>query len=248
MRSELLASEKKKTALPLDPRTKLALLITIALFVLSGGIGTASRQFAPVLAAVPWILLLAEKAWNGSAVYLILYGGSYLLQLLVIPHLSGVPGFLAVAVSGFFMRFAPGIMMGYITFKTTTVSEFVAAMKKLHLPEQIIIPMSVIFRFFPTVAEEYHAIGDAMKMRGIRFGGAGMGAMLEYRLVPVIMCSVKIGEELNAAALTRGLGGPVKRTNICETGFHVQDIFFLFLCAVAFAIPVVLSICGQAGL
>lgn len=53
--------------------------------------------------------------------------------------------------------------MGYITVRTTTVSEFVASMKKLHLPEQIIIPMSVIFRFFPTVVEEYNAIGDAMK-------------------------------------------------------------------------------------
>ena len=66
--------------------------------------------------------------------------------------------------------------------------------------------------FSYTVVEEYNAIGDAMKMRGIRFGGGKASAMLEYRLVPVIMCSVKIGEELNAAALTRGLGGPVKRT------------------------------------
>lgn len=65
-----------------------------------------------------------------------------------------------------FNEVCSGIMMGYITVKTTTVSEFVAAMKKLHLPEQIIIPMSVIFRFFPTVVEEYNAIGDAMKMRG----------------------------------------------------------------------------------
>ena len=106
---------------------------------------------------------------------------------------------------------------------------------QLHLPEQIIIPMSVIFRFFPTVVEEYNAIGDAMKMRGIRFGGGKASAMLEYRLVPVIMCSVKIGEELNAAALTRGLGGPVKRTNICEIGFHVQDVIFLLICLGAFA-------------
>ena len=98
---------------------------------------------------------------------------------------------------------------------------------------------------FPTVVEEYNAIGDAMKMRGIRFGGGKASAMLEYRLVPVIMCSVKIGEELNAAALTRGLGGPVKRTNICEIGFHVQDVFFLLLCVVAFAIPIVTMITGR---
>ena len=157
------------------------------------------------------------------------------MQLWALPHLSGLPNFLVVAICGFFMRFVPGIMMGYITVRTTTVSEFVAAMKKLLLPEQLIIPMSVKFRIFPTVVEEYNAIGDAMKMRGIRFGGGKASAMLEYRLVPVIMCSVKIGEELNAAALTRGLGGPVKRTNICEIGFHVQDVIFLLICLGAFA-------------
>ena len=182
MRQELLASQKSGRGILLDPRTKLALLITISVFVLSGGIGVTSRQFAPVLSAVPLILMLTEGAWKGSCIYFALYGGSYLLQILSLPYLSGLPSFFVAAVCGFLMRFVPGIMMGYITVKTTTVSEFVAAMKKLHLPEQIIIPMSVIFRFFPTVVEEYNAIGDAMKMRGIRFGGGKAGAMLEYRL------------------------------------------------------------------
>lgn len=109
------------------------------------------------------------------------------------------------------------------------------AMERLHLPQQITIPMSVMFRFFPTVAEEWSAIGDAMRMRGIRFGGGKVGAILEYRIVPMMICSVKIGEELSQAALTRGLGGPVKRTNICKLGFHVQDVIFLLICLGAFA-------------
>ena len=112
MRRELLASKKKETGLSLDPRTKLALLITIALFVLSGGGGAASKQFAPILAAVPLILLLTEKSWKGSVIYFVLYGGSYILQLWALPHLSGLPNFLVVAICGFFMRFVPGIMMG----------------------------------------------------------------------------------------------------------------------------------------
>ena len=66
MRRELLASKKNETGLSLDPRTKLALLITIALFVLSGGGGAASKQFAPILAAVPLILLLTEKFVEGN--------------------------------------------------------------------------------------------------------------------------------------------------------------------------------------
>lgn len=115
---------------------------------------------------------------------------------------------------------------GIFVVTTTTVSEFVAAMERLHLPQQITIPMSVMFRFFPTVAEEWSAIGDAMRMRGVRFGGGKASAILEYRIVPMMICSVKIGEELSQAALTRGLGGPVKRTNICKLGFHVQDVIF----------------------
>lgn len=74
-----------------------------------------------------------------------------------------------------------------------------------------------------------------MKMRGIRPGGGKAGAILEYRLVPMMICSVKIGEELSAAALTRGLGGPVKRTNICRIGFGFQDVCLLLICAGAYA-------------
>ena len=108
MRRELLASKKKETGLSLDPRTKLALLVTIALFVLSGGGGAASKQFAPILAAVPLILLLTEKSWKGSVIYFVLYGGSYILQLWALPHLSGLPNFLVVAICGFFMHFRYG--------------------------------------------------------------------------------------------------------------------------------------------
>ena len=68
-----------------------------------------------------------------------------------------------------------------------------------------------------------------------RHWGRHAGAILEHRIVPRIICSVKIGEELSQAALTRGLGGSVKRTNICKLGFHVQDVIFLLICLGAFA-------------
>ena len=53
--------------------------------------------------------------------------------------------------------------------------------------------------------------------------------MLEYRVVPLMMSIAKIGEELSAAALTRGLGAPQKRTNICKIGFGPVDVFFFLL-------------------
>ena len=60
--------------------------------------------------------------------------------------------------------------------------------------------------------------------------------MVEYRLVPLMVSVVKIGDELSAAALTRGLGAPVKRTNVCQIGFHVQDMIAILLCGLCFAL------------
>lgn len=75
--------------------------------------------------------------------------------------------FLVLATAGILSQFIPGLMMGYYTVTTTTVSEFVAAMERMHMPKQIVIPLSVMFRFFPTVGEEASSISDAMRMRGI---------------------------------------------------------------------------------
>ena len=105
-----------------------------------------------------------------------------------------------------------------------------------YLLEKIVIPMSVIFRFFPTISEEYQAIRDAMKMRNIRFGGKNPFLMVEYRLVPLMVSVVKIGDELSAAALTRGLGAPVRRTNVCQIGFHFQDVVAILFCIICFVL------------
>ena len=226
---------KNNSGILLDPRTKLAVLITIAVFILGGSYEGIMQYYIIVLAAIPLLLLSAARKWKGAVLYILIFGGSLCLEMFGLSRLTGVANYIAVAIVGILLRFTPSVVMGYFVVTTTTVSEFVAAMERLHLPQQITIPMSVMFRFFPTVAEEWSAIGDAMRMRGVRFGGGKVGAILEYRIVPMMICSVKIGEELSQAALTRGLGGPVKRTNICKLGFHVQDVIFLLICLGAFA-------------
>lgn len=57
-----------------------------------------------------------------------------------------------------------------------------------------------------------------------------------------MICSVKIGEELSAAALTRGLGAPVNRTNICQIGLGLLDILLCTLCLVSLTLLVLQSI------
>lgn len=78
-------------------------------------------------------------------------------------------------------------------------------------------------------------------MRGIGIRRSPV-AMLEYRMVPLIVSVVKIGDELSAAAVTRGLGGNNKRTNYCQIGFKPWDVvFFLFMTVSFIAFIIALS-------
>ena len=224
---------KLDRGLIMDPRTKLALLVTVTTFALGGAGGRRCEMLVPILCMVPFLLLLTAKRFKTSIIGMILFWGSSML--LTFANKRGMGGFLYYIILGscaVLGRFLPCIMMGRYLMESTTVSEFTAAMKKLHVSDNIIIPLSVMFRFFPTVLDEADSISSAMKMRGIRIGGKHASKIIEYRMVPLMTCCVNIGEELSAAALTRGLGGEVKRTNICRIGFRLQDYAALALCLI----------------
>ena len=218
------ATTEKRKGILLDPRTKLILLLTITTLMFSTSNEGIMNIVKPCLSLVPFALILSERRFKTAGKYLVLYAVCFILERIVL------------AVTSIMTRFAPGIMTGAYLISSTSISEFIGAMERMHITEKIVIPMSVIFRFFPTISEEYQAIRDAMKMRGIRFGGKNPFLMLEYRLVPLMVSVVKIGDELSAAALTRGLGAPVKRTNVCQIGFHVQDLIAILFCVICFAL------------
>lgn len=77
-----------------------------------------------------------------------------------------------------------------------------------------------------------------MRMRGIGLGGRTRNpiTLLEYRFVPLLMSLVRIGDELSAAALTRGLGGPNRRSVVCRIGLGRPDVLVLALAIVPLAI------------
>ena len=227
----LFTADVENRGLVLDPRTKLFIMITLVVFALGGaGSDTAAVRWGTVaVSAMPMVLLLTAGSYKTAAVS----GGLYALvkaaELCLVPHMTGA----ALSVCGMccmiVIRLMPGLLMGTYMLSTTTVSEFIAAMHRMHVPQQITIPLSVMFRFFPTVLEEFASINTAMRMRDIRLGGKHAGKLIEYRLVPLMVCSVNIGSELSAAALTRGLGIGVRRTNICRIGIHWQDLAALAL-------------------
>lgn len=247
MKNGILQADIENRGIIFDPRTKLLMLVTIAIFVL-GGAGSGEIAFlSPCLCLLPLLLLLSSKNYKSASLYILIYGTAYFANVLFAEKTSGILYFLVLAISGILTKFMPSIMMGLYVVSTTTVSEFTAAMQRMHISEKLIIPLSVMFRLFPTIADEFTSINAAMRMRGVSLGGKHWSKMLEYRLIPLLTCSVQIGNELSAAALTRGLGGEVKRTNVCEIGFHVQDVIIMMICVVPY-VCLLLECCGVIGI
>ena len=227
----------------INPITKLMLLVTLPAFLMGGLGGKDAEIFTLIFPLVSLFLLFISKNFKAGIIGLLANIAVIIAWSALSSGSDGVLHIMLFIVAGIVTGLLPCALMSIYVISSTTASEFITGMKKLFIPDAITIPMSVIFRFFPTVKEEVHAINKAMKMRGVRFGGRKSAGILEYRLIPVLMCSLKIGDELSAAALTRGLDSPRKRTNVCDTRFRIQDILLLLLCLCAYLVWV-LSLFG----
>ena len=210
----------------MDPRAKLYLLLLANLMLLFH-VGTGAEAAATALCLL--LFFLSGKARAGVRLSVLYFG------LLVVPRAgeSVLLNLLSLVSVGVRMML-PCIITGAYAFSTTTVGELTAALRRMHLPESIIIPCAVVVRFFPTVGEDYRHIRAAMALRGI---AAGRGALLrhpvqslEYILMPLLMNSNNVAQDLSAAALTKGIGLPGQHTCMTELRLTAWDFLYPALC------------------
>lgn len=97
----------------------------------------------PCLFMLPMILLMLSKKWKTVARFLVTYTMLFALEITVLPMLKGTWNFILGGAIGIYTHMLPGFVMGYYLIDSTTVSEFVAAMKRMGVSEKIVIPMSL---------------------------------------------------------------------------------------------------------
>lgn len=134
MAREILLSKKAETGLRLDPRTKLLLIFIISIFVMGGTGGEAMGLLRLVLCAIPALLLLFSKQFGKAVGYIVIFAAFYAVQISVLPHLTGILNFLVLFTTGFFCRILPSVAMAAYAVKTTTVSELISGMERIHMP------------------------------------------------------------------------------------------------------------------
>ncbi|MBE6014101.1 MAG: energy-coupling factor transporter transmembrane protein EcfT [Lachnospiraceae bacterium] len=220
---------QKESFIYIDPRTKLLLLILCSFAALR----EPRLLFQGLMFVLTFLLLINGRQYIYACKMLLVYAVMCGIHFFVAnaPEKNG----LLVLLMGVmvFRMFVPVVMVFTFMIRTTRVSEFLAAFHKMHMPKEITIPFSVMFRFFPTIGEEWTNIRNAMKIRGFAFNLKNVitrpAFIYECVIVPLLSDTVIIADEISAASLCRGLGGSEVRTCVTETKMGVVDYLLIII-------------------
>jgi len=174
--------------LHLDPRSKLLILVLFSVVVMIDVVDGPAYIVRVIMTFIPVILVCAEGKIHIGARFTLLFIAATWLQSYTQQNIGGVPGMLILFLCYMITQFAPTMITVWYCISTTKISEFMAAMNRMHAPQGLSISMAVMMRFFPTLAEEYRSINDAMRMRGIQFGGGKVTRSGRKRFLKAWIC------------------------------------------------------------
>ena len=217
--------------LKLDPRTKLLLFFAgIAVSTFSYN----ALSFWMYCAAMCSLLALCGEKWfalkSGALIACMEY-----LRYRIITSGTGAPALTGLILALIMMcRYGMPLLLSLsFLLKTTRISQLIAALSALHLPLFVIIPLSVMLRFIPTVQEEWDGVRKAMAFRGISLEpGAVIRApfkTIEYILIPLLFSCISVMDELASASLARGLDAERKRSSYETVKLFLPDYLIMLL-------------------
>ena len=211
----------------LDVRTKFVLLIFtnyLLLHRISGWI-----EWSVVLGLT--ILFISAKKGQKGLRFLFIFIVLYSLAYFVIDHVSGnVLSFLSMLTIGGRLML-PCFMAGSYLLSTSSVRETIHALRKCYIPESILLTFAVMMRFLPVIGEEYRAIRQSLKLRGIFMGSWDIikspVKFFEYIAIPLLMSASRTAQDLTIATLTKSIGASGQRTAYREPCLKWQDKFVM---------------------
>ncbi len=117
------------------------------------------------------------------------------------------------------------ILAGKFLIATSDVSSLIVSFEKMRFPEVLVIPIAVMFRYFPAFRDDKKNIKMAMKMRGITFRNPFR--YLEYVSVPLLISATNIADDISKSAETKCIADPCEKTRYFEVKFRLADAVFI---------------------
>lgn len=192
---------KAKEIRNIDIRIRILLLLIISLTALL--LKTEFTLLVCLILAAIYISITSgiKKVMPYIITYFALWALLYLLKDIRV--LGNLP-LLTVYVR----RLMVPVMMAVPVIGAPT-GQLIASLNRMKLPKYATLSLAVLFRFMPTIIREYHAIREAQRFRGI---GVSLGKTLlslprtlEYIMMPMLIRTSKVADELTASAQVRGV-------------------------------------------
>ncbi|MGF7108668.1 energy-coupling factor transporter transmembrane component T [Treponema pedis] len=219
----------------LDVRTLLIINTCVSVIMLR------TAYFTVIAAAfiLSFIIMLMFKMRRTAYKYLIAFLISFALSRLpnidtkniilkAVISFAGFAGFMNIKLFSF-------IMIAHIIIKKVQSTELIYALRKMKLHKGFILSLTVAFRFLPTAKKEFTIIKECMQMRGIESSFKTFFTkpltLIEYSLVPLLFRSLKISEEMTAAALVKGVEYNGTKTSLVDVSLGKIDFFILAVAA-----------------
>ena len=208
-----------------DPRTKIFVLLICAVAITI----SPSLYYEGGLVLLIFIYGIASGKPKYSVITALVYGVLIGIAVLSNLYLTGALRLMFTTFSDFIGKMFPCGMMGGLLIGTTQVSEFMAALNRMHIPKSVVILVTVMIRYIPMIQEDWGYIKDSMKMRDVAPSFFGVithpSQTVECVYVPLMMAASKMADEISAAAVTRGIETPKPRTCMKQIHFGIADIF-----------------------
>lgn len=207
----------------IDPRT--ALLATCLLGI--AAVLSNRPEAAHAACAIGALCALAAGAWRPCIALSAAYG--LIAAVMALAEGAGNTTLVIAVVMLSYMaqKFVVLALLGISLSKLASMQDLLAALQAMGAPQAVLIPCMVVLRFFPTIRRDASHLMESLKTRRVL---AGRGYALrhpalvcELLVVPLLMRSVRVSDELAASALVRGLGGETRPTMLHPLSFGVRD-------------------------
>lgn len=207
----------------IDPRT--ALLATCLLGI--AAVLSNRPEAAHAACAIGAACALVSGAWRPCIALSAAYGLIAAVMALAEGAGNATLAIAVVMLSYMAQKFVVLALLGISLSKLASMRDLLAALQAMGAPQAVLIPCMVVLRFFPTIRKDASHLMESLKTRRVL---AGRGYVFrhpaltcELLVVPLLMRSVRVSDELAASALVRGLGGEVRPTMLHPLSFGVRD-------------------------
>lgn len=229
---------------PTKPDLRAGIVMIAAMAVESGTVRSPAGQAVVTAYALGLCLALGRgrQACGLAAGYLLILGAQ---RLCILGGALPLVPFLGITLT-LMAKAWPVYVMAWLVVSRLPMGEIMAALDRIHVRGTVLVVLIVIHRYVPALIGEIRVIRSAARLRhdepAWRRWARHPLTQCEHLVVPVLMRTGRIADELSAVALCKGLDPGRRRSALVVPRLGALD-----LALAASAVAVVTTVTLLAG-